>query len=100
MEGINVKEAVRLCCLLAGSNIPFEVEGHCGGLVIKYPSRAKEVCSIIQHQYSYGGTSGRLEIMGLLTPKEEEYDSVVGWLSADDVYARIAAHYFKDTREV
>ena len=30
-----------------------------------------------------------IEIMGLLTPEEEEHDSVVGWLTAEEVFRRI-----------
>lgn len=30
-----------------------------------------------------------IEIMGLLTPEEQEYDSVVGYLTAEDVFQRI-----------
>jgi hypothetical protein len=30
-----------------------------------------------------------IEIMGLLTPEEQEYDSVVGYLTAEEVFRRI-----------
>lgn len=36
-----------------------------------------------------GGNSDLIEIMGLLTPEEAEQDSVAGWLTAEDVFARI-----------
>lgn len=42
------------------------------------------------HGYGLNGEQGDLiEIMGLLTPEEEEWDSVVGWLTADEVFRRI-----------
>lgn len=31
--------------------------------------------------------------MGLLTPDEEEYDSVLGYLTAEDVFERIRKHH-------
>ena len=42
------------------------------------------------HGYGLEGEQGDLiEIMGLLTPEEEEYDSVRGWLTAEEVFERI-----------
>jgi hypothetical protein len=32
--------------------------------------------------------------MGLLTDEEKEFDSVKGWLSADEVFERISKNYF------
>lgn len=62
----------------------------------------KEIVSAIEGlgTYGYGGighgfdgtdeTDGDLiEIMGLLTPEEEKYDSVVGYLTAEEVFRRI-----------
>lgn len=37
----------------------------------------------------FGGPSDLIEIMGLLTPEEEENNSVVGWLTAEEVFRRI-----------
>lgn len=51
------------------------------------------ICSVICGYGTYGGDEGLLEIMGLLTPNEEENDDVAGWLSADDVFNRIKNHY-------
>ena len=45
--------------------------------------------SIIQGPGTYGYEDNRLEIMGLLTEEEEKYDSVVGNLTAEEVFARI-----------
>lgn len=53
----------------------------------------ERIISIIEGDYTYGHENDKLEIMGLLTPEEEEFDSVVGWLSADDVYERIMKYY-------
>lgn len=51
------------------------------------------ICSVICGYGTYGGDEGLLEIMGLLTPSEEEQDSVAGYLSAEDVFNRIKNHY-------
>lgn len=51
------------------------------------------VISVIEGEHTYGGNADKLEIMGLLTEEEEKHDSVVGWLSADDVYERIMKYY-------
>lgn len=53
----------------------------------------ERIISVIEGDYSYGGDLNKLEIMGLLTDEEKELDSVVGWLSADDVYERIMKYY-------
>lgn len=42
------------------------------------------------HKGSYGYEEGLLEIMGsLVTEEERKYDSVVGWLTAEDVVKRL-----------
>lgn len=51
------------------------------------------VCSAIWGYGSYGYEEGLIEIMGLLTPEEEEYDSVKGYLTADNVFNRIKKHW-------
>lgn len=45
--------------------------------------------SVIQSFGSYGREKDLLEIMGLLTPEEQEVDSVVGFLTAENVFERI-----------
>lgn len=66
------------------------------GWQICYPvSRpiGERALSCIQHFGSYGGAANKLEIMGLLTPEEAEYDCVVGWLDAENVFNRIMTHW-------
>ena len=58
---------------------------------IWYPNRKKNVCDVICHKYSYGGDRGLLEIMGLVS--EECDDDVEGYLTAEEVFKRISAHY-------
>lgn len=63
---------------------------------IEYPEGVptdKRVCSVIQGYGSYGGQANLLEIMGLLTPEEEQESSVCGFLTAEEVFERIKKHY-------
>ena len=53
----------------------------------------KRICSAIQSSGSYGREEDKIEIMGLLTPREYDDDSVKGWLSAEEVFERIKSHY-------
>ena len=50
------------------------------------------VCSVI---YGYGRDEGLLEISGLMTDEEyeKENDSVLGYLTAENVFARIKKHW-------
>lgn len=65
---------------------------------ILYPNDENRVCSVIEHSFSYGNEKDLLEIQGLLTADEEECDSVLGNLTADDVFQRILSHW-KGTKE-
>lgn len=44
---------------------------------------------VICHRGSYGFEQGLLEIYGKLVDEEKDGDSVVGWLTAEDVIKRI-----------
>ena len=82
---------------LKEANIPFELTTDAVGNPnnqVWYPNRQNEMCDVICHKYSYGGEEGLLEIMGLLTEEELQYDdSVAGYLTADDVFSRIKKDY-------
>lgn len=89
-------EMTKLITLLLNSDIPFDLTTDSMGNQhnqVWYPSRDNVVCDVICHEYSYGGKDGFLEMMGLLTDEESECDSVIGWLTADEVYRRISADY-------
>lgn len=58
----------------------------------------KRVISIIQGYGTYGSNVDLLEIMGLLTEEEEKEGSVVGYLSAENVFDRIEK-YYKNKKE-
>ena len=78
------------------ARIPFAVQvDDFDCLHVMYPDNWKNgcKCSVICNKYSYGGKEGLLEIMGLLTEEEAEYDEVAGYLTADNVFARIYTDY-------
>ncbi len=97
-------EIERLADMLEAADIPFGRRNedlksaimnffHCK---INYPDTYETtdiVCSIIQGTYTYGGLENKLEIKGLLTEEEKENDDVCGWLTAEDVFERIKAHW-------
>lgn len=97
MEQYN--EILKLKSMLEEAGIVFDfyprkvINDDCDGYQICYPSDAGRVCSVIEGALTYGGVCDRLEIMGLLT-KEERKDGIVkGWLTAEDVFARIEKHW-------
>ena len=61
---------------------------------IVYPSEGRDrYMDAVESFGSYGQEDDKLEIMGGLTEEESEHDSVVGWLSAEDVFNRIKKHW-------
>ena len=92
------KEIKKLATLLTKAGIPYELRtDSCGNKdnQLFYPSKANRICDAICHQYSYGYDTGLLEIMGLC---ENTEDDVEGWLSAEEVFTRIAIHYINNNR--
>ena len=93
-------EIFKLKDMLEESNIPFEFKIREFGAdklyQICYPKDGyRRKCSVIQGKGTYGGEENLLEIMGLLTKAEEEYDSVLGYLTAKNVFDRIEKDFFK-----
>lgn len=93
MANLNYVEILRLKKMLESNNIPFELTEWFNGYAISYPSKQMTVCSAVEHNGSYGRNEDLIEIMGLLTEKELERDTVVGWLTAEDVFTRIKNHF-------
>lgn len=92
----NYKEILRLKEMLEKAGIPFEFNEYMGGYQLCYPKKETFddiVCSVIEHNGSYGQEQDLLEIMGLLTDEELKNDDVVGFLSAENVFERIKKHY-------
>ena len=88
------KEIFKLRDMLDNAGIPYMFDnGFMNGGALAYPNRENMVCSAIEHDGSYGRHEDKIEIMGLLTDEESEYDSVLGHLSADEVFKRIKNHW-------
>lgn len=105
-----MSEFDELIAMLDKSGIPYERDDDnfvmlaygmpYGGIRrIKYPKKEECICSVIFGRGTYGFESGELEIMGLLTPEEEKYDSVVGYLTAKEVFDRISKHYKENKKD-
>lgn len=97
MEQYN--EILKLKTMLEEAGIVFdfysrkELYDEWDGYQIIYPADEGRVCSVIEGTLTCGGLCDKLEIMGLLT-KEERKDGIVkGWLTAEDVFARIKKHW-------
>lgn len=57
--------------------------------IIIYDENGKKLWDAICHKGSYGYENGLLEIYGNIVDKKKDGDTVVGWLTADDVIERI-----------
>lgn len=85
-------EMTTLIDRLLSANIPFELTADvCGNEnnQIWYPSYKDFKCDVICHMGSLGGSEGLLEIRGLVDADEDRYGGVAGYLSAENVFARI-----------
>lgn len=89
------KEIQVLHSLLEKENISHTMKEMYDGWQICYPSdeNNKYVMDAIEHFGSYGCEEDLIEIMGLLTPDEEACDSVIGHLTANEVFERIKQHW-------
>lgn len=65
------------------------------GYQVCYPGfdSEKMICSAVTSFASYGHEYGLIEIMGLLTPEEGDEGRVKGYLTAEEVFARIEKHW-------
>lgn len=100
-------EIFKLKNILEKANIPFEFNiitnkyDHLYALgeryQICYPDAGPNIkCSVIEGKGTYGAEEDLLEIMGLLTQKEQMNDSVLGYLNAKEVFNRIKKDYDND----
>lgn len=87
-------EMITLIDKLQSAGIPHEVvkQDFFDSIQVCYPSQENCICDAICHQYSYGGRDGFLEIMGLTDTE----DGVEGWLTANDVFARMYTDYMSN----
>ena len=90
------REILKLDQMLTDAHIPHTLRRLFDGWQVCYPNERSDdncVMDAVEHFGSYGKDEDRLEIMGLLTPEEEEGDSVLGYLTAEDVFDRIRKHH-------
>lgn len=89
------REILKLECMLSEANIPHTLGRIYDGWQVCYPTNdpCTRVMDAIEHFGSYGKDIDKIEIMGLLTPYEEEHDYVLGYLTAEEVFKRIKKHY-------
>lgn len=92
------REILKLDKMLTEAGIPHTLERAIDGWQVCYPvSRRTDhyncVMDAVENAGSYGHEKDLLEIMGLLTPEEADYDSVAGYLTAENVFNRIKKHW-------
>lgn len=85
-------EILKLDKMLTDANIPHTLDRFLDGWQVIYCVNGNRIADAIQHYGSYGNTENLLEIMGLVKPEETE-DSVLGHLTAEDVFKRMSEHY-------
>ena len=97
------KEIFRLKEMLEEANIPFEFDVddfmHSEGyqIIIYSKDGTTILCDCFENLRSYGNKEDKLEIMDGLTEEEYENDSVLGWLTAEEVFKRFKYCYENDT---
>lgn len=105
---VNYKEIFKLKVMLDKANIPYEfydrsffntdpeIEYPSYQIIVYKPNTPTErLISVVEGRGTYGVEQDLLEIMGCLTTREEKYDSVVGYLTAKEVYKRIRKKYME-----
>lgn len=90
------KEILKLNTMLDNAKIPHRTHRLDDGWQVIYAPHHPDfwVADVIETYYSYGVDDDLLELAGgLLTEEELKYDSVVGGLTAKDVFERISKHW-------
>lgn len=92
------REPIHLASMCLEHNIPFEIAELYEGFIIGYPTlrEGERVSDAICHNGSYGRHKGLLELMGLLTEEELEFDDVLGCLTAEQVFERWHKHWLEN----
>lgn len=99
---VNYKEIFKLKTMLDAENIDYEFYDrsitnmkdefnklHFQIIIYKDKDKKQRLISVIEGTYTFGSEQDKLEIMGCLTEDEEKFDSVVGYLTAEEVFNRI-----------
>lgn len=97
------KEILKLNTMLDNAKIPHRTHRLKDGWQVIYTPYHPDywVADAIETYYSYGVDDDLLELAGrLLTEEELKYDSVVGGLTAKDVFERISKHWEEHKKEI
>lgn len=96
-------EILKLKTMLEEANIPFEFTDNLfkkrdePSYQILIKKHDRKLCDCIYHFGSYGYYQGLLEIMGGLTKEEQEDTSVLGYMTAEQVFKRFKYCYEHNT---
>lgn len=82
-------EITRLHDMLEENQIPHFFHRMYDGWQVIYPNAENRKISAVQHYFSYGSRENRIEIMGGITPADDTSGSVLGHLTAENVFGRI-----------
>lgn len=96
------KEILKLNTMLDNAKIPHRMHRLDDGWQVIYNPHHPDfwVADAIETYYSYGVDDDLLELAGgLLTEEELKYDSMVGGLTAKDVFERISKHWEEHKKE-
>jgi len=97
------REILKLHKMLEEAKIPHSLAHVLDGYQILYPlvdCAPDAEISVVEHFASYGMEEDLLEIYGMLTEEEScSGDCVLGYLTAENVFARIEAHW-KENKEI
>lgn len=87
-------EIHKLIQLLLTARIPFTFKPHFDGCIVALNSKEGFILAdAIEHKYSIGHENDLLEIAGAITEEELKRDSVLGNLTADEVFERFEYCY-------
>lgn len=112
---VDYKEIFKLKVMLDNENIPYEFfdRSMVDEYILKYPfyqiivyepifnqqEDLTRLISVVQGYETYGNKEDLLEIQGCMTSKELNYDSVLGSLTAKEVFRRIKKNYYEKLEE-
>lgn len=89
-------EILKLNEMLTKYEIPYSVDRMLDGYQIVYFYNGERIADAVQHCGSYGEDENLIEIMGCLTPEEEEEGAnALGWLTAEEVFERFLKDFQK-----
>ena len=82
---------------LENAEIPFYFHEAYNGWQILYPSKENRICSIIEHEFSFGSDDDLLEIYGI-DENGDKCSDAIGHLTTEEVFSIIKKHYQKSTK--